>query len=106
MDSEINDQYRTIPGARRFLMNIVKFPGCGRFSAPGSVVVLDDATGRVCGVCLASLVSANSGARDAALRFAGDTWGQDRVRNVAPVLGSTDGVGLPVRKFNRHVFEY
>ncbi|HEX4232130.1 MAG TPA: GNAT family N-acetyltransferase [Bryobacteraceae bacterium] len=61
VDSEINDQYRTIPGARRFLMNIVKFPGCGRFSPPSSVVVLDDATGRVCGVCLASLVSANSG---------------------------------------------
>lgn len=61
VDSEINDQYRTIPGARRFLMNIVKFPGCGRFSPPASVVVLDDATGRVCGVCLASLVSANSG---------------------------------------------
>ena len=61
VDSEINDQYRTIPGARRFLTNIVKFPGCGRFSAPGSIVVLDEATGRVCGVCLASLVSAASG---------------------------------------------
>lgn len=61
VDSEINDQYRTIPGARRFLMNIVKFPGCGRFSPPSSVIVLDENTGRVCGVCLASLVSANSG---------------------------------------------
>jgi ribosomal protein S18 acetylase RimI-like enzyme len=61
VDSEINDQYRTIPGARRFLMNIVKFPGCGRFSSSSSIVAVDDSTGRVCGVCLASLVSANSG---------------------------------------------
>ena len=29
VDSEINDQYRSIPGARRFVTNIVRFPGCG-----------------------------------------------------------------------------
>lgn len=61
VDSEINDQYRTIPGARQFLMNIVRYPGCGSFSGPASVVALDDRTGRVCGVCLASSVSARSG---------------------------------------------
>jgi ribosomal protein S18 acetylase RimI-like enzyme len=61
VDSEINDQYRTIPGARHFLMNIVKYPGCGRFAPRASVVALDGSTGRVCGVCLASLVSQNSG---------------------------------------------
>jgi ribosomal protein S18 acetylase RimI-like enzyme len=61
VDSEINDQYRTIPGARQFLMNIVKFPGCGRFSPASSLVAIDDRTGRVCGVCLASMVSAHSG---------------------------------------------
>lgn len=61
VDSEINDQYRTIPGARHFLMNIIKFPGCGQFSPAASVVAIDDRTGRVCGVCLASLVSAKSG---------------------------------------------
>jgi ribosomal protein S18 acetylase RimI-like enzyme len=61
VDSDINDQYRTISGARHFLMNIVKFPGCGRFSPAASVVAVDESTGRVCGVCLASLVSATSG---------------------------------------------
>ena len=61
VDSEINDQYRSIPGARHFLTNIVRFPGCGQFSAAASLVALDSRTGRVCGVCLASLVSANSG---------------------------------------------
>jgi ribosomal protein S18 acetylase RimI-like enzyme len=61
VDSDINDQYRTIPGARHFLMNIIKFPGCGNFFPPASVVGIDESSGRVCGVCLASLVSPNSG---------------------------------------------
>ncbi len=61
VDSEINDQYRTIPGARHFLTNIIRFPGCGQFSPGASVVAIDNRTGRVCGVCLASLVSFNSG---------------------------------------------
>ena len=61
VDSEINDQYRTIPGARHFLTNIIKFPGCGTFSPAASLVAVDERTGRVCGVCLGSLVSAKSG---------------------------------------------
>lgn len=61
VDSEINDQYRTIPGARHFLTNIIKFPGCGHFSPAASMLAIDNRTGRLCGVCLASLVSAHSG---------------------------------------------
>ncbi len=61
VDSEINDQYRTIPGARHFLTNIIQYPGCGRFSAKASVVALDPVSGKVCGVCLASLVSETAG---------------------------------------------
>lgn len=61
VDSEINDQYRTIPGARHFLMNIIKFPGCGNFFPAASVVGIDESSGRVCGVCLASMVSPTSG---------------------------------------------
>lgn len=61
VDSDINDQYRTIPGARQFLMNIVKFPGCGRFSPGASIVAIDDSTGRICGVCLGSMVSQYAG---------------------------------------------
>lgn len=61
VDSEINDQYRNIPGARRFLTNIVRYPGCGRFTPPASIVAIDEGTGRVCGVCLASMVSPSSG---------------------------------------------
>jgi ribosomal protein S18 acetylase RimI-like enzyme len=61
VDSEINDQYRTIPGARHFLGNIVRYPGCGIFSAEGSVIAIDTKSGRVCGASLASTVSSTSG---------------------------------------------
>lgn len=61
VDSEINDQYRNIPGARQFLANIIRFPGCGRFSAEASVLAIDENTGKLCGMCLASHVSAASG---------------------------------------------
>ncbi len=61
VDSEINDQYRTIPGARHFLTNIVRFPGCGIFSSSASIIAIDQRSGRVCGACLASMVSAKSG---------------------------------------------
>jgi ribosomal protein S18 acetylase RimI-like enzyme len=39
VDSEINDQYRTLTGSLRFLNNIVRFPGCGTFDPHGSFVV-------------------------------------------------------------------
>ena len=61
VDSDINDQYRTIPGARQFLTNIIRYPGCGQFSPAASTLAIDERTGRVCGACLASLVSGDSG---------------------------------------------
>jgi ribosomal protein S18 acetylase RimI-like enzyme len=61
VDSEINDQYRTIPGARHFLTNIIQYPGCGRFSTRSSIMATDESTGRTCGMCLASMVSETSG---------------------------------------------
>ncbi len=61
VDGEINDQYRTIPGARHFLTNIIRYPGCGVFSPEASVVAHDTHTGRISGACLASMVSPASG---------------------------------------------
>jgi ribosomal protein S18 acetylase RimI-like enzyme len=61
VDSDINDQYRTVAGARHFLMNIIQFPGCGQFSTKASLVAVEAATGRLCGVSLASVVSEVSG---------------------------------------------
>jgi len=61
IDSEINDQYRSQAGARRFLMNIVQFPGCGSFFQPASFIALEPGGGRLAGICLASLVQADVG---------------------------------------------
>lgn len=61
IDSDINDQYRSIAGARRFLTNIVQYPGCGSFFTPASFLAYRRADGKFCGICLASLVSRSCG---------------------------------------------
>ncbi|SEF97817.1 Acetyltransferase (GNAT) family protein [Bryocella elongata] len=43
-DASINDQYRTLHGAERFLHNIIRFPGCGVFDADNSWLLLDAAS--------------------------------------------------------------
>jgi ribosomal protein S18 acetylase RimI-like enzyme len=61
IDSEINDQYRSPAGARRFLMNIVQYPGCGAFFQPASFVAIDPRSSHLCGICLSSLVADDIG---------------------------------------------
>jgi ribosomal protein S18 acetylase RimI-like enzyme len=61
IDSRINDQYRSPAGARRFLHNIVQYPGCGTFYRPASFAAFDALTGRMCGVSLASIVAPDTG---------------------------------------------
>jgi ribosomal protein S18 acetylase RimI-like enzyme len=39
----------------------VQYPGCGAFFQPASYVALDPGTGRLSGICLASLVHADVG---------------------------------------------
>ncbi len=60
IDSDINDQYRSPAGARRFLLNIVQYPGCGAFFQPASQVALNSSH-RVTGISLASLVGPEVG---------------------------------------------
>jgi ribosomal protein S18 acetylase RimI-like enzyme len=61
IDSEINDQYRSPGGARRFLMNIVQYPGCGAFYQPASYVAVDPRSGHLIGLSLSSLVADDVG---------------------------------------------
>jgi len=61
VDGEINDQYQSVPGARRFIYNIVQYPGCGAFFRPGSIVAFDMETGWMAGLILTSFVSAEVG---------------------------------------------
>ncbi len=61
VDSEINDQYRTLTGSMRFLNNIVRFPGCGTFDAQASFVVFQRRTRTLIGLILCSLVRPDVG---------------------------------------------
>jgi ribosomal protein S18 acetylase RimI-like enzyme len=61
VDSQINDQYRSPGGARRFLMNIVQYPGCGVFFVPASFAAQSNRTGELAGISLASLVAPDVG---------------------------------------------
>jgi len=61
VDSEINDQYRTLTGSLRFLNNIVRFPGCGVFDPQASFVVLERRTRTLIGLILCSQVRRDVG---------------------------------------------
>jgi ribosomal protein S18 acetylase RimI-like enzyme len=60
IDSKINDQYKSYAGAKRFLTNIVQYPGCGSFFGPASLAAYD-VNGRLCGIVLSSLVASDVG---------------------------------------------
>jgi ribosomal protein S18 acetylase RimI-like enzyme len=61
VDSSINDQYRSPGGARRFLTNIVQYPGCGAFFGPASYMALESDGRTLAGLCLASMVAPDCG---------------------------------------------
>lgn len=61
VDGQINEQYRTLAGARKFIYNIVEFPGCGTFFRQGSFVAYDLETGWLSGIVLASFVGDETG---------------------------------------------
>lgn len=56
VDSEINDQYRSLSGSLRFLNNIVRFPGCGTFDPDASFVAVHKKAHSVIGLILCSRV--------------------------------------------------
>jgi ribosomal protein S18 acetylase RimI-like enzyme len=56
MDANINDQYRTLHGAQRFLHNIIRFPGCGIFAPDLTWALQDRRTNALHGLILASRV--------------------------------------------------
>jgi ribosomal protein S18 acetylase RimI-like enzyme len=60
-DSQLNDQYAGLPGALRFLQNIVVFPGCGVFLSDASLLAIETGTGQLLGVVLLSRVGPRIG---------------------------------------------
>ncbi len=61
VDSEINDQYRTVNGSLRFLHNVVRFPGCGQFDPESSFVAYNRALRMTVGVILCSRIRHDAG---------------------------------------------
>jgi ribosomal protein S18 acetylase RimI-like enzyme len=61
VDSEINDQYRTVNGSLRFLNNIVRFPGCGTFDPHASFVVVQRRSRSLAGLILCSQIRPDVG---------------------------------------------
>ena len=61
IDSSINNQYRGVPGSRKFLRNIVQYPGCGAFSYDASFGARDQDKNRLVGLLLASKISEQAG---------------------------------------------
>jgi ribosomal protein S18 acetylase RimI-like enzyme len=61
VDSEINDQYRSLSGSLRFLNNIVRFPGCGTFDPRASFLVFQRRSRTLIGLILCSQVRADVG---------------------------------------------
>src|SRR5581483_4965816 len=61
VDSQINDQYRSLSGSLRFLNNIVRFPGCGVFDGESSFVAVHKKTKNLVGVILCSRVRQDVG---------------------------------------------
>jgi len=61
VDSDINDQYRSLTGSLRFLNNIVRFPGSGTFDPLASFVVVQRASRSVVGLILCSQVRPDVG---------------------------------------------
>ena len=61
VDSDINDQYRSLAGSLRFLNNIVRFPGCGTFDPQGSFVVVQRRNRSLGGLILCSQVRPDVG---------------------------------------------
>ena len=61
IDSEINDQYRSLNGSLRFLHNIVRFPGCGQFDPESSFVAYNRALRGLVGAILCSRIRSDAG---------------------------------------------
>jgi ribosomal protein S18 acetylase RimI-like enzyme len=61
IDSRINDQYSTLAGARRFVTNIVQFPGCGTFYRPASMLAFNPGAASLAGMVLTSFVAPRVG---------------------------------------------
>ena len=106
IDSHINDQYRSPGGARRFLMNIVQYPGCGTFQETASCIALDAPSRQFSGLCLTSIVSPGVGHITQLCTASESSRPRTRLRDAAAFAPRTAACRLPVRHAHRHGREH
>jgi ribosomal protein S18 acetylase RimI-like enzyme len=109
-DSQINDQYRTLAGARKFINDIVFQPGCGDFSRQASFVAFDRTTGWMAGIVMASLVApavAHISQLCLAPHVRGEGLGYQLLRKAVEALRSAGvrRIGMTVTSDNRTAIE-
>jgi len=109
VDGAINDQYRSLNGALRFLRNIIHYPGCGIFHPRGAILALHRPTGRIQGLILTSTVNPGVGHITQVCtapepQFRGTGLGYELIRRA--IAGFRDqgyrGVSLTVTAANTH----
>lgn len=61
IDSQMNDHYRSVAGARSCIQNMVQFPGSAAFCGPASYIAFHMITGAAAGISLSSFVGEEVG---------------------------------------------
>ena len=107
IDSEINDQYRSPSGSRRFLSNIVQYPGCGTFFPPGVVRGgrLKWSEGRAVRYVAGEPGGEGNGTHHADLRGAVAARQGRRIRAAAAVHAGAGGARMPHCGLDRDIEE-
>lgn len=94
VDARVNGQYRSPEGCADLLEVLTSTAWCGRFDPAVTRVAVDRATGRCCGVVVASVISrsaAHLGQISVLPRYQGRGVGRALVRSA---LGAAEGAGL------------
>jgi ribosomal protein S18 acetylase RimI-like enzyme len=111
VDGAINDQYRSLSGALRFLRNIIQYPGCGAFHTGASIVGIHKATRRMQGLILTSTVNPGVGHITqvcTAPEFRNTGLGYELVRRATEIFREQryTGISLTVTSANTHAIEF
>jgi len=109
VDATINDQYGSVSGARRFIHNIVQYPGCGRFYLPASLIA-ERVEGGLAGIILGSLVAGDTGHVTqvcVAPAYKGQGVGYELLRRSLRVMAQNkcDHTSLTVTARNTHAID-
>lgn len=105
VDGAINDQYRSLSGALRFLRNIIHYPGCGKFHTGAAIFARHRVTHKMEALILTSEVNPGVGHITqlcTAPEFRGIGLGYELIRRAAAIFDHQgySGISLTVTAAN------